>query len=111
MSTLLSEPRQPISAPRFLDRLPAHRATPQTSARHDPVATIASHPAATPRGSLSLFVDVIVATLREWRRRSAERRELARLDERIIRDVGLDPSSVYYEASQSFWRVPRDWRN
>jgi uncharacterized protein YjiS (DUF1127 family) len=44
----------------------------------------------------------IVATLREWRRRRIGRRELASLDERIIRDIGLDPGVVDYEAQQSF---------
>jgi uncharacterized protein YjiS (DUF1127 family) len=40
-----------------------------------------------------------------------ERGELASLDARTLRDIGLDPGTVYYEASQSFWRTPRDWRN
>ena len=57
------------------------------------------------------MLGLIVATLRKWHRRRATRRELARLDERMIRDIGLDPGAVYYEASQSFWRSPRDWRN
>ena len=49
--------------------------------------------------------------LREWRRRRMARRELASLDERTIRDIGLDPGVVDYEARQSFWRPFRDWRN
>jgi len=111
MSTLLSERRPPIGAPKLWDPRPAQLATPRIPARHEPIAAIPSQPVATARGSWSLFLDLVVATLREWRRRGAERRELARLDERMIRDVGLDPGSVYYEASQSFWRTPRDWRN
>ena len=111
MSTLLSERRQPIIAPKLLDRVPAQRPTPRTSARHEPAAAVPSHTVVTPRGSWSLIVGLIVATLREWHRRRAERRELASLDARIIRDIGLDPGTVYYEASQSFWRTPRDWRN
>ena len=111
MSTLLSERRQPIIAPKLWDRVPAQRATPRTSARHEPAAAVPAHPVVTPRASWSLILGLIVATLREWHRRRAERRELASLDERMIRDVGLDPGTVYYEASQSFWRTPRDWRN
>ena len=111
MSTLLSERRQPIIAPQLLDRVPAQRATPIRSARHEPAAAIPTHPVVAPRANWSLMLGLIVATLREWRRRSAERRELAILDERMLRDVGLDPGTVYYEASQSFWRTPRDWRN
>lgn len=109
MSTLLSEHRQPITAPRL--RLPAQRSTPPTSARHEPAATAPSHPVVASTASWSLILNLIVATLREWRRRRAERHELARLDARMLRDVGLDPGTVYYEASQSFWRAPRDWRN
>ena len=111
MSTLVSERRQPIIAPQLLDRVPAQRSTPRTSATQEPAGAIAAHPVVTPRASWSLILGSIVATLREWRRRRAERRELASLDERMIRDIGLDPGSVYYEASQSFWRPSRDWRN
>jgi len=111
MSTLLSERRQPITAPKLWDRLPAQRSIPRTSARHEPASVIPAHPVATPPASWSLILGLIVATLREWSRRRAERHELASLDERMIRDVGLDPGTVYYEASQSFWRTPRDWRH
>jgi uncharacterized protein YjiS (DUF1127 family) len=79
-------------------------------ARHEAAAAIPSHPVVTPR-AWSLILDLIVATLREWRRRRMERGDLASLDERTLRDIGLDPGTVYYEASQSFWRTPRDWRN
>jgi uncharacterized protein YjiS (DUF1127 family) len=110
MSTLVSERRQPISAPKLLDRVPVQRSTPRTSARHEPAAAIPS-PVVTPRASWSLILGWIVATLREWRRRRVERGDLASLDERTLRDIGLDPGAVHYEASQSFWRTPRDWRN
>jgi uncharacterized protein YjiS (DUF1127 family) len=110
MSTLLSEHRQPITAPKLLDRVPAQRPTPPTLARHEAAAAIPSHPVVTPR-AWSLILDLIVATLREWRRRRVERGDLASLDARTLRDIGLDPGTVYYEASQSFWRAPRDWRN
>ena len=39
-----------------------------------------------------------------WRRRARERRELARLDNRTIRDLGLSPSEVQFEANKPFWR-------
>ena len=111
MSTLLSERRQSISAPRLLDHIPTHRSTPRTSARHEPAAATPSHPVVTPRASWSQILGLIVATLREWRRRRVERGDLAGLDERTLRDIGLDPGTVYYEASQSFWRTPRNWRD
>ncbi|MGA7998482.1 MAG: DUF1127 domain-containing protein [Bradyrhizobium sp.] len=49
--------------------------------------------------------------MREWRRRSAERNELARLDARTLRDIGVDPGVVDYEIYQSFWRPLRDLRD
>jgi uncharacterized protein YjiS (DUF1127 family) len=107
MSILLSERRQPITAPKLRDRGPAQRATPRASA----TAADPSRPVVAPRASWSLILGLIVATLREWRRRRVGRRELASLDERTLRDIGLDPGVVDYEVRQSFWRHPRDWRD
>jgi uncharacterized protein YjiS (DUF1127 family) len=109
MSTLLQERHQPITAPNLRDRGPAQPATPRTSARH--AVAVPGRPVVAPRASWSLILDSIVATLREWRRRSRGRRELASLDERTLRDIGLDPGVVDYEVRQSFWRPPRDWRD
>jgi uncharacterized protein YjiS (DUF1127 family) len=109
MSTLLSERRQPITAPQLRDRGAAQRATP-ASARHEPAVPCRPVVAA-PRASWSLILGSMVATLREWCRRRVGRRELASLDERTLRDIGLDPGVVDYEASRSFWRPPRDWRD
>jgi uncharacterized protein YjiS (DUF1127 family) len=111
MSTLLSERRQPISALKLLDRIPTPRSTPRTSARHERAAELPRHPIVAPRASWSLILGLIVATVREWRRRGVARRELASLDERMIRDIGLDRGTVDYEVSQSFWRPSRDWRD
>jgi uncharacterized protein YjiS (DUF1127 family) len=57
------------------------------------------------------MLGAIVATLRDWRRRGIERGELARLDERALRDIGVDPGAVNYEMRQPFWRPRRDWRD
>ena len=43
--------------------------------------------------------------LETWRRRAQERRELATLDHRTIRDLGLSPSEIRFEANKPFWRV------
>ena len=40
-----------------------------------------------------------------WRRRAQERRELANLDHRSIRDLGLSASTIRFEANQPFWRA------
>jgi uncharacterized protein YjiS (DUF1127 family) len=89
MSTLLQERQQSITAPRLRDRVAVQRAS---------------------RARWRVILGSIVATLREWRRRSVARRELASFDERMLRDIGIDPSIVDYEMRQSFWRPVRDWR-
>ena len=91
MPTLLQQRHQPITAPKLRDRVPAQRATPRASARHEPAAAVPNRPVEAPRGRWRLILGSIVATLREWRRRSVDRSQLARLDERTLRDIGLDP--------------------
>jgi uncharacterized protein YjiS (DUF1127 family) len=44
------------------------------------------------------------AVLGRWRRLSATRRELSRLDERTLRDIGFDPEEVRRETEKSFWK-------
>jgi uncharacterized protein YjiS (DUF1127 family) len=58
---------------------------------------------ASPRG-LSGFLSGVRAALREWRRRKNGRLELARLDERILRDIGLTRVDAEYEINKPFWR-------
>ena len=111
MSTLLQQRQQPITAPRLRDRVAAQRATPRESARHEPEAAVPNRPVEAPHARWRVILGSIVATLREWRRRSVNRSQLASLDERTLRDIGVDPSIVDYEMRQSFWRPPRDWRD
>jgi uncharacterized protein YjiS (DUF1127 family) len=108
MSTLLQERQQPITASGFRDRVAAQHATPRASAT---AAAVPSRSVEAQRGRWSLILGSVVATLREWRRRRVGRHELASLDERTLRDIGLDPGVVDYEVRQSFWRSPRDWRD
>ena len=68
-------------------------------------------PVVAPRASWSLILGLIVATLREWRHRHVGRRELAKCDERTLRDLCIDPGVVNHEVRQPFWRPPRDWRD
>jgi len=46
-------------------------------------------------------LDLIV----EWRARGRERRELASLDDRSLRDMGLDRASVWAECEKPWWRA------
>jgi uncharacterized protein YjiS (DUF1127 family) len=45
-----------------------------------------------------------LALLREWRRRVRSRAELARLDERMLRDIGVTRAEIWFETSKPFWR-------
>ena len=42
--------------------------------------------------------------LATWRQRTKERRELANLDYRTMRDLGISPTDVVFEANKPFWR-------
>jgi uncharacterized protein YjiS (DUF1127 family) len=42
--------------------------------------------------------------LHEWRERARARNELAKLDERSLRDLGLTSSSAEFEVNKPFWR-------
>ena len=55
--------------------------------------------------SLGDFLSAANAALREWRRRKNSRAELARLDERMLRDIGLTQFDAEYEINKPFWRV------
>jgi uncharacterized protein YjiS (DUF1127 family) len=44
-------------------------------------------------------------TLRVWRERQDQRRQLAELSERDLHDVGLSWSDVAFEAEKPFWRA------
>jgi uncharacterized protein YjiS (DUF1127 family) len=46
----------------------------------------------------------IAALLRTWRRRAAERRELAAWTERDLNDVALSRADVMDEIGKPFWR-------
>ena len=41
----------------------------------------------------------------DWYRRARSRRDIARLDERTIRDLGLTPGQMKFEAAKPFWRA------
>ena len=87
------------------------RATPRASAGQQSAATVPDCPVQAPPARWRMTLNSIVATLREWRRRSVARRELANFDERMLRDIGIDPSVVAYEMRQLFWSPLRDWRH
>jgi len=51
-------------------------------------------------GTYTAFANV----LQLWRQRSHERTELAKLDARSLRDLGLSEGAARFEANKPFWR-------
>ncbi|MBC3412255.1 MULTISPECIES: DUF1127 domain-containing protein [Pseudomonas] len=45
-----------------------------------------------------------LSTLLLWQRRMSSRRQLARLDARLLADAGISESQRYEELSKPFWR-------
>lgn len=66
------------------------------------------HSAPAGRGPLAAAtthsLDLILETLALWRHRITTRRELARLDERMMRDIGVSQFDVEHETSKAFWQ-------
>ena len=54
--------------------------------------------------SLRHVLSLVHDTLQQWRRRSRERAELARLDDRMLRDIGVTRGDVWQEINKPFWR-------
>ena len=39
-----------------------------------------------------------------WQERAAQRRRLGELDDRMLRDIGLDRADITHEITKPFWR-------
>ncbi|HZB91256.1 MAG TPA: DUF1127 domain-containing protein [Stellaceae bacterium] len=47
----------------------------------------------------------LLGVVGQWRRRARDRAELARFDERSLRDIGVSPAQARDEADKPFWRA------
>jgi uncharacterized protein YjiS (DUF1127 family) len=47
----------------------------------------------------------VLETWREWRRRAQGRAELAGLDDRMLKDIGLTRSDAEFLSNKPFWRA------
>ena len=67
----------------------------------------AGRPAKTPTRILSpaQACRSLLCTLAVWQRRIEQRRQLAELPERLLRDMGLTPVQARIEADKPFWRA------
>jgi uncharacterized protein YjiS (DUF1127 family) len=57
----------------------------------------------TPR-MLPGIAETIADTFRLWRRRARERSELARWEDRDLRDAGVSRATLQHELAKPFWR-------
>ena len=54
--------------------------------------------------ALSDAWDHLASTVNEWRRRSRERAELAALNDRMLKDIGLTRADAEFLSNKPFWR-------
>jgi uncharacterized protein YjiS (DUF1127 family) len=47
----------------------------------------------------------ILAAMRAWAERRRSRRDLSKLDRRLLQDIGLTPGEAMREAAMPFWKV------
>ena len=66
-------------------------------------AKLALVPSARSIGLVTRLFDLIFA----WRNRARQRRHLAELDDRLLRDIGISRVHVEHEISLPFWRGDR----
>ena len=70
-------------------------------------SAIASSHAPMPHGGMPFFSagSRLLNYLCLWQERIDERRELDRIDERLLKDAGISRADVLREASKPFWRA------
>ena len=54
---------------------------------------------------LQQMLQISGAMLREWRQRHRSRCDLAQLDDRMLRDIGINRVDVWREVNKPFWRA------
>jgi len=47
----------------------------------------------------------LIGLLREWLQRSRMREQISELDEHLLKDIGLTPADVRFEAGKHFWQA------
>ncbi|NBE08639.1 DUF1127 domain-containing protein [Paragemmobacter ruber] len=62
------------------------------------------HVLSAPLPPLSRLLVSVALTLADWEARRRGRRALARLDEHLLRDIGLGEDHAAREAAKAFWQ-------
>jgi len=57
------------------------------------------------RGAKSGVAGRMLTTWRAWRRRARDRAELAGLDDRMLKDIGLTRGDAEFLSNKPFWRA------
>jgi uncharacterized protein YjiS (DUF1127 family) len=57
------------------------------------------------RGTIRRWLCAVYNEISEWRRRSHQREELARMTRYELRDAGINPNDAAYEIGKPFWRA------
>ena len=55
--------------------------------------------------ALWLLLSRVPSTIRVWHRRARQRQDLAHLDARLLRDIGIDARTAYEESRKWFWQI------
>ncbi len=54
---------------------------------------------------VAYVLDSVLDTFALWRQRAITRRELARLDDRMLHDIGISQNEVESEIGKPFWKA------
>ena len=74
-------------------------------ARYQPRGPYAHQADCSPCRAIAELLAALSAQVGIWTHRARTRGELARLDLRILRDIGVTPSEAAAEISKPFWRA------
>ena len=55
-------------------------------------------------GAIMSVLQAIGDTVYRWTQRARQRRHLAQLDERLLKDIGIAPLAAEWEANKPFWK-------
>ncbi|HXP31562.1 MAG TPA: hypothetical protein VN832_10760 [Stellaceae bacterium] len=59
----------------------------------------------------TMLIEAVCEVVRIWRKRARDRAALARMAELALRDLGVDPATVWHEARRPFWQSAHEARS
>ncbi len=58
-----------------------------------------------PKGTIGRTLSSLLLILEAWQERDRQRQHLAKLEDRVLRDMGFSRADALLEASKPFWRA------